>query len=153
MIPFDLVIHATIDPPVRVERATRSVVRECPDPLARLLADHGWTGMQNRVAWAVVMRESNGRPDVVAGGGYGLFQLQAEAWDDSAWWDWDSILDPEANARMARYVYDEHGWRPWGLTNDGTAVDDRDYGRWSDTQKREWIWEPFTSWYGKYPCR
>lgn len=152
MIPFDLLVGAVLDDAPRVDRASRSVVRECVDPLARMLADLGWTGRQNRVAWAVVMRESNGRADVVATGGYGLFQLQAEAWADADWWDWDAVLDARSNARMARLVYDANGWRPWGLTRDGRAVDDRDYGGWTADQKWRWIWEPYAAYLKDYPC-
>lgn len=151
MIPLDLLVGAVLDAP-RVEHVARAEVRACADPLASMLADLGWTGRQNRVAWAVVMRESNGRADVVATGGYGLFQLQAEAWDHADWWDWDAVLDARANARMARLVYDDHGWRPWGLTDDGRAVDDRDYGGWSADQKWSWIWEPYQRWAKEYPC-
>lgn len=121
----------------------------CDDPLVRLLHATGWRGQQLRIAYAVVWRESNGRPDVVGDGGYGLFQLQASAHHTKPWWDYDLLMEDTYNAAAAYQLWQSNGWRPWGLTRDGN-LDARDYPTWSDWQIEHWIVQPFHKYLNQY---
>ena len=135
----------------RVEQVSRSYVREAPpcrDWLAGLLADVGWHGRDNRTAWAIVMRESNGRPDVGSGG---LFQLKASVWAGTDIWPAD-ITDPYQNAATAHKLWKRFGWRPWGITHSGNGIDSRDYSGWDAATQWAWIWEPYARWRAQYPC-
>ena len=124
----------------------------CHDPLAQELAAAGWTGVDNRIAWAVVHRESNNQPGTTWGGAYGLFQLQAGVWSGASWWDWDTVLTREGNIRMAYRLWSSEGWRPWGITGDGSGIDATDYGMWSSARQYAWIWEPYKRYWNMYPC-
>jgi hypothetical protein len=124
----------------------------CDDPLARELSAAGWHGTDNRIAWAVVHRESNNRPTTTWGGAYGLFQLQAGVWSGASWWDWDTVLTREGNIRMAYTLWSETGWRPWGISDDGLSIDTTDYGMWSSSRHYAWIWEPYKRYWNMYPC-
>jgi hypothetical protein len=135
----------------RVAHVSRSVVRTAPpcrDWLAGLLARAGWHGENNRTAWAIVMRESNGQPSVHDGG---LFQLKASVWAGSDIWPAD-ITDPVQNAAAAHKLWRRASWRPWGITPNGQGIDARDYGAWDSATQRAWIWQPFTAWRAQYPC-
>ena len=135
----------------RVDRVTRSYVREAPpcrDWLAGLLARAGWRGEDNRTAWAIVMRESNGRPDVGTGG---LFQLKASVWAGTDIWP-SNINDATQNAAAAHKLWKRAGWRPWGITHNGQGIDSRDYGAWNASTQWNWIWEPYARWRAAYPC-
>lgn len=121
----------------------------CDDPLVRLLHDTGWRGQQLRIAYAVVWRESNGRPDAIGDGGYGLFQLQASAHHTKPWWDYELLMDDTYNAAAAYQLWQSNGWRPWGLTRDG-QLDARDYTSWSDWQIEHWIMAPFHKYLAQY---
>ena len=143
--------YVTASPPPRVEHVSRSVVREAPpcrDWLAGLLADAGWRGRDLKTAWAIVMRESNGRPDVGTGG---LFQLKASVWAGTDIWPAD-ISNPDQNAAAAFKLWKRSGWRPWGITQNGHGIDSRDYSGWDDSTQWAWIWEPYASWRAEYPC-
>jgi hypothetical protein len=135
----------------RLPRVTRSYVREAPpcrDWLAGLLARAGWTGEDNRTAWAIVMRESNGRPDVGTGG---LFQLKASVWAGTDIWP-SNINDATQNAAAAHKLWQRAGWRPWGITHNGHGIDSRDYGAWDAATQWAWIWKPYATWRAAYPC-
>jgi hypothetical protein len=135
----------------RVDRVTRSYVREAPpcrDWLAGLLARAGWTGEDNRTAWAIVMRESNGRPDVGTGG---LFQLKASVWAGTDIWP-SNINDATQNAAAAHKLWKRSGWRPWGITHNGNGIDSRDYSGWDAATQWAWIWEPYARYRAQYPC-
>jgi hypothetical protein len=125
----------------------------CRDQLAQLLARAGWASRkQNRIAWAVVMRESRGIETQISNGqDIGLFQLNRTAWGSSSWWDEQLLLEGSYNARAARKLWQRHGWQPWGLTLDG-QLDTSSYGSWSSWQISAWIWEPFQLWSSRYPC-
>jgi hypothetical protein len=140
-----------VDKLPRVPRVTRSYVREAPpcrDWLAGLLFRAGWRGEDNRTAWAIVMRESNGRPDVGTGG---LFQLKASVWAGTDIWP-SNINDATQNAAAAHKLWKRSGWRPWGITHNGQGVDSRDYGAWDASTQWDWIWEPYARWRAAYPC-
>ena len=135
----------------RLPRVTRSFVREAPpcrDWLAGLLARAGWTGADNVTAWAIVMRESNGRPDVGTGG---LFQLKASVWAGTDIWPND-ISNPHQNAAAAYKLWQRAGWRPWGITHNGNGIDSRDYSGWDAVTQWAWIWQPYAKWRESYPC-
>lgn len=152
MLLVDTCIGAFIaDDRPRVEHVSRSVVREAPpcrDWLAGLLARAGWRGRDNVTAWSIVMRESNGRPEVANGG---LFQLKSAVWSDTEIWP-DDINDPVQNVAAARELFDLYGWRPWGITRDGSGIDARDYSGWDSATRFAWIWQPFAQWREAYPC-
>ncbi len=153
MLPMIEALGGYIDADVlpRVPRVSRSYVREAPpcrDWLAGLLADAGWHGRDNITAWSIVMRESNGRPDVGTGG---LFQLKAAVWASTDYWPAD-INDPAQNAAAAFKLYKSYGWRPWGITANGDGIDARDYGGWTQSTQYAWIWQPFARWRAAYPC-
>lgn len=140
-----------------VTHVSRSVIREspsCRDRLARLIAGAGWHGVDNRIAWAIAQRESNGQPQTVSQGAYGLMQLQASAHSDKSWWDWDTVLTARGNLRMARALFNSNGWRPWGIERVGSswAVDARDYAGWDNSTIWSWIEEPFARYWASYPC-
>lgn len=124
----------------------------CSDPLSMQLEDAGWTGTDNRIAWSIVMRESRNQPGTTWGGAYGLFQLQASAWSDAAWWDWSTVLTSEGNIKMAYSLWSEHGWMPWGITSDGLGMDVTQYGGWGTQTQYSWIWEPYKRFWDVYPC-
>ena len=124
-------------------------IPECADPLVRLLHDTGWRGEQLRIAYAVVWRESNGRPDAIGDGGYGLFQLQKSAHMTKPWWDDNLLMDDVYNAAAAFELWQDNGWRPWGLTKAG-ALDARDYSNWSAWEIENWIMKPFHKYLKQY---
>ena len=135
----------------RLPRVTRSYVREAPpcrDWLAGLLARTGWHGRDNVTAWSIVMRESNGRPDVGTGG---LFQLKASVWAGTDIWPAD-ISNPHQNAAAAYKLWKRVGWRPWGITHNGHGIDSRDYSGWDESTQWAWIWQPYATWRAAYPC-
>ena len=69
-----------------------------------------------RVAYAVMMAESNGNPNAenwrdnhrICMGSFGLFQLACFRGDIN------TLKDPETNIRMAYELWSREGWRPWG---------------------------------------
>jgi len=124
----------------------------CNNQLVNELNDAGFTGINNRIAWAIVNRESNNQPGTVSSGAYGLFQLQANVWSGASWWDWDTVLTREGNMSMAHELWSASGWRPWGITPDGQGMDTRDYSNWSSTTQYSWIWEPYERYWRQYPC-
>jgi hypothetical protein len=96
--------------------------------LAKVLADAGFRGKSHRTAWAIVMRESGGRPgafnsNVHTGDkSYGLFQINMIGNlgpSRRAKYDLSSnaaLLDPAVSARVA-YQMSNHGtnFGAWGL--------------------------------------
>ena len=121
----------------------------CADPLVRLLYETGWRGEDLAMAYAIAWRESNGRPEVIGKGGYGLFQLQASAHQDKPWWDWSRMLEAGYNAHAAYLLWQETGWRPWGLTSSG-QLDATEYRNWSPAQRQAWIIDPYRKYRQQY---
>lgn len=70
-------------------------------------------------ALMIAQRESGLNPGAVNynGGYYGLFQLSRywhEQLANSMGYQWSQITDPYVNARVARALYNQTGWSPWG---------------------------------------
>jgi hypothetical protein len=67
----------------------------------------------------IAQRESGLNPNAVNanGGYYGLFQL-SKYWHEklcnSLGYQWSQITDPYVNAKVARALYNQVGWQPWG---------------------------------------
>lgn len=128
------------------------------DRLCGWLREAGFEGQSLRVAWAIAMRESSGKPDLGPGNPYfngydwGLFQFNKPSWGKQSWWDDKKILDPVYNAKVA-FDLSKGGtyWLPWGLTPDGKAMDAKCYPMWSAEKQMAWIWKPYKEWYDKFP--
>jgi hypothetical protein len=164
MLPLDIFVtlltHYDDNTQLREARTvSRDYVRElpaCTNPLAQSIAAAGWHGVQNRIAWAIAQRESNGQPDAVSNsGGYGLMQLQAAAHAGNAWWDWSDVLTTNGNLRQARALWRVSGWQPWGIAQAGNGwrVDASAYSNWDSATIDAWIRAPFAKYWAAYPCR
>jgi hypothetical protein len=101
-----------------------------PLQLKHLLSKVGFEGDQLKQAWAVVMKESTGRPMAhnqnsrTGDNSYGLFQinmigsLEAARLEEYGLNNKEELFDPLTNARIA-YIISEGGndWSPWkGMT-------------------------------------
>ena len=90
---------ATSGDPVR-----NAIQREFPEQYAK--------------AERVARCESGLRPNAVSPGGanWGLFQINTvhRGLVSSMGYSWDQILDPYVNAKVARRIYNQGGWQPWG---------------------------------------
>lgn len=92
--------------------------------LGALWARHG--GRNKRVAAAIAMAESGGRPSIVQSGmppgltGWGLWQITPTSgiWQNARF---GNLLNAENNARAAVYLYKQAGssFRPWSAYNSG----------------------------------
>lgn len=112
----------------------------CTNPAALALHDAGFRGDDLRTAWAIVMRESGGRPDAIsATGDYGMAQLNKATWQHASWWDTDQMLQRGPNAR-AMYRVAEGGktFRAWGLDGQGNRHPASPYSSSIDSKFREW---------------
>ena len=93
---------ATSGDPVR-----DAIAREFPEQYAK--------------AERVARCESGLRANAVSpgGGNWGLFQINTahRRLVASMGYSWDQILDPYVNAKVARRLYNESGWRPWSCRN------------------------------------
>lgn len=131
----------------------------CTDPLVVTLKRAGFTGRDLREAWAIAMRESGGREDLVSHSvDHGLFQFNIDAHRDKHWWNTKRLLTADYNARVA-YLTSRGGkdWLMWGLTPNG-QTDARMYPMWDEDKVERWITEPFQRYFeqfGKLPrgCR
>jgi len=125
----------------------------CKDQLANWIRDAGFRGSNVREAWAIAMRESNGKPALISNSDHGLFQFNKPAWGNKPWWNTQLLLTPEYNAKMA-YNLSKGGsdWRPWGM-KDHNQFDFSSYGRWSQWQLYNWIVKPYQKYYRLYPCK
>jgi hypothetical protein len=114
-----------------------------PHELVELLAAVGFQGHALKTAWAVVMRESRGRPVAhnknanTGDNSYGLFQINmigdlgvnrlAKFQDKIGIAKTADLLDPVANAKAAYYMTNGgKDWGSWGLgpnAYDGDAVE------------------------------
>jgi hypothetical protein len=65
--------------------------------------------------------ESGLRANAVSpgGGNWGLFQINSvhRGLVASMGYSWNQILDPYVNAKVARHIYNQGGWQPWGCRN------------------------------------
>jgi hypothetical protein len=98
------------------------------EELAKLLSTVGFEGRALKVAWAVVKKESNGRPLAFNGNvktgdsSYGIFQInmigglgvaRRDKFDLNSNKD---LFDPVVNAQIAYYMSDEGSdWSSWGV--------------------------------------
>jgi soluble lytic murein transglycosylase-like protein len=75
------------------------------------------------LALAIARAESNLNPNAVnwrdahrgCNGSFGVFQIGCLHVDDV-----EKLYDVEYNIRMARRIYDQSGWQPWGAYTDGS---------------------------------
>ncbi len=130
-------------------------IERCDNRLARTLFAAGFRGESLHQAWAIVMRESGGRPDAIsATQDYGLFQFNRATYSDQYWWSDTRLLDRKYNAFIA-YQVSQRGttWTPWGLDGQG-RVRPRVYlnAGWTLQQVQDRIVDPFTHWYALFPC-
>lgn len=136
--------------------------KTCSDPLVGILKQAGFKGRQIRTAWAIVMRESGGKADLIAAADgspdYGLFQINEKVFKNEPWWDYENILNPHYNAKIAYDILSKKGtdWRPWGIASDGKSMDYSFYDDiWTEWEKENWIRKPFEQWWKAFPkdCR
>lgn len=126
---------------------------KCDDELATWLYNAGFRGHNIREAWAIAMRESNGRPKTISNSDYGLFQFNYPSWGGKSWWSTSMLLTPEYNAKIAYQLSDGgKNWTPWGM-NDHNEFNFSNYGMWSSWQLHNWIVEPYQRYYKQYPCK
>ena len=68
-------------------------------------------------ATAIAECESGLDPHAISpgGGNWGLFQINTvhKPWVESLGYSWDQMLDPYANAHVAKLLYNQSGWQPW----------------------------------------
>lgn len=133
------------------KKASRGMT--CRDPLARVLYNAGFRGQNIREAWAISMRESNGRPETLSNGvDHGLFQFNRPAWGGESWWNTEALLTADYNAKVAFRLSDGgKNWSPWGM-RDHAEWNFASYGNWSDWQIQNWIIGPYMKYYNQYPC-
>ena len=127
--------------------------RMCNDQLYRWLYDAGFRGHNIREAWAIAMRESNGKPTQISNGvDHGLFQFNRPSWGGKSWWNTQMLLTPVYNAKIAYQLSDGgNNWQPWGM-GDHNEFNFTNYGMWSEWQLYNWIVEPYQRYYAQYPC-
>ena len=139
VVPAHLTEMQQTDPLVLLEDAKELT----PHELLELLAAVGFEGKALKTAWAVVMRESRGRPVAhnknakTGDNSYGLFQINmlgsmgvdrlAKFQDKIGIKKVTDLLDPVANAKAAYYMTaGGKDWGSWGLgpnAYDGDAVE------------------------------
>lgn len=141
------------DTPITSNTVTN--IAPCNNNVVKWLYAAGFRGRSIRIGWAIVMRESNGRPRTITNGAdYGLWQINVPTHPG---YSRAALLDPVRNSRIAyRLSNGGKNFRPWGIgvTSSGRVyMDSRDYdGIWSQWQKDHWIWIPFIKYYRAYPC-
>lgn len=137
----------------KVQKKNQRVPRvKCNDQLYIWLYNAGFRGHNIREAWAIAMRESNGRPGTISNSDYGLFQFNYPSWGGKPWWNTQLLLTPEYNAKIAYQLSDGgNNWKPWGMA-DHNEFNFANYGMWSNWQLYNWIVEPYQRYYAQYPC-
>lgn len=123
--------------------------------LVNWLKQAGFQGEELRKAWAVAMRESNGRPGAFNGNAatgdksYGLFQINmlgsmgASRMKQFGLSSEKDLLDPVVNAKAA-YQMSRGGWSPWDIDTSGY-----NYGR----NKASWQkhYNAYMKYYNEFP--
>lgn len=144
--------HVTlVSSAVGPQTSSRAPQTPCADPVAVTLKRAGFTGRDLREAWAIVMRESGGRADLISNKvDHGLFQFNIDAHRNKYWWSTEMLLTPDYNARVA-YLTSQGGkdWLMWGLTGDG-KTDARMYPMWDEDKIYRWITEPFQRYFSEF---
>ena len=128
--------------------------------VVKVLERAGFKGNSNRIAYAIVMRESRGK-NLNEGsqwytGALGWWQIQTSVWSNKSWWSRGSMLTPRKQSRIAYKHLTDRGrsWSHWGISRDGQRMDTTYYSGWSAAQQYAWIWEPYSGFYRAYPrCR
>lgn len=128
--------------------------------VVKILERAGFTGHKNRIAYAIVMRESRGA-NLNEGsrwytGALGMWQIQTSAWSGQRWWSRAAMLNPYRQSRIAYRHMTNRGttWAHWGIRRDGRGMDTTYYSGWSSWQQWNWIWAPYERFYRAYPrCR
>ena len=126
---------------------------QCNNQLYKWLYEAGFRGHNIREAWAIAMRESNGKPTQISSGvDHGLFQFNRPSWGGKPWWNTQMLLTPVYNAKIAYQLSDGgKNWQPWGM-GDHNEFNFTNYGMWSEWQLYNWIVEPYQRYYAQYPC-
>lgn len=117
----------------------------CDDVQVKRLYKTGFRGKNLVEAWAVMMRESGGRPDAIsATGDYGVFQFNRAAHSNQSWWDTDKLLTWEYNMQVAYDMTDGgRTWYPWDIDGRGDHL-----ARYTSSG----TYNKFREWYDKFPC-
>jgi hypothetical protein len=125
------------------------------DQLTNWLKQAGFQGEELRKAWAVAMRESNGRPGAFNGNAatgdksYGLFQINmlgsmgAARMKQFGLKSEQDLLDPLVNAKAA-YQMSRGGWSAWDIDTSGY-----NYGRNQASWKKHY--DAYMKYYNQYP--
>lgn len=128
--------------------------------VVKLLERAGFTGYKNRIAYAIVMRESRGvnlnEGSRWYSGALGMWQIQTSAWSGQRWWSRAAMLNPYRQSRIVYQHMSDRGtsWAHWGIRSDGRGMDTTYYRAWSSWQQWNWIWAPYERFYRAYPrCR
>lgn len=129
--------------------------QQCSNWLVKVLYRAGFTGEDNREAWAIAMRESGGREDAVSStSDYGMFQFNKPTFGSQPWWDDQLILTRDYNAAVA-FELSQGGksWINWGLDGHG-RVNPLFYQRsgWTEDMILDRIVKPYAKFYEMYPC-
>ena len=89
-----------------------------PHPPAYDAIYRNFPSAQHNKAIAVAKCESGMNPRAVSpgGGNHGLFQINSvhKGMVQSMGYSWTRIYDPYVNAKVARVLWNQSGWRPWG---------------------------------------
>lgn len=130
--------------PDRIEKP-REPELSCDNVHVKRLYKTGFRGKNLVEAWAVLMRESGGRPDAIsATGDYGVFQFNKAAHSRQDWWDTDKMLTWEYNMKIAYEISDGgRTWYPWDIDGRGDHL-----GRYTSSG----TYGKFREWYDKFPC-
>lgn len=126
-----------------VDSAT--TMSSCNDVHVQRLESVGFAGENLREAWAIMMRESGGRPDAIsATGDYGVFQLNRSAHGSQPWWDTDRLLTWQYNMKVVYELTDGgRTWYPWDING---------RGEWLGRYTSRGTYDKYRDWYAKYPC-
>lgn len=147
-------VYAKSNAPIAAEEARLPAVvnatrpgkphKVCRNWIANDLKDAGFKKDRLRIAWAIVMRESNGHARSISSTqDYGLFQFNRAAWSSASWWNSKKLLDPHYNIKVAWKVSQHgHTWYPWDINGQGEHL-----GRYTG----KGVYSTFVSWYKKFP--
>lgn len=137
--------HVAPPAPVTVAVSTVLEVEACDDVHVQRLESVGFKGENLREAWAILMRESGGRPDAISStGDYGVFQLNRAAHGNQPWWDTERLLTWQYNMAVVYEMTDGgRTWYPWDINGKG---------EWLARYTSRGTYDKYRDWYDKYPC-
>lgn len=128
--------------------------------VVKMLDRAGFKGHKNRIAYAIVMRESRGANLNESSrwytGALGVWQIQTSVWSRQSWWSRAAMLNPQRQSQIVYRYMTNRGttWAHWGIRRDGRGMDTTYYRSWSSWQQWNWIWAPYERFYRAYPrCR